>query len=323
MIFFGSRRPPERIATSFRWLEPRPLPAVEADSYCGRYEKAGYALELRKDSFFAWETLSGGQRFSDVVVEADVELDSSNGHSAIGLLFRHVDDENFYSFLLSSRGNFRIDLLFNKHPLRLVEWTRAPEPDSEKRAAMGAARTLRIVAHGARFSFHIDDEWVAEMEDETLPEGGIGFAAQNFTGAPRGVFHLWRLAVDARPLAVEKEHTRWRYYAPVSPAARLRLAETLSASGRFDAAAVQLRRGLKDRDGTPREHFLLAECYMQLSLNQDALGEIDRVLVLEPAYPGAAQEKANILYLSHRVLEARDCLVPAWRRKASREVLAP
>jgi tetratricopeptide (TPR) repeat protein len=306
MLFFGPRRPPERIATSFRWLEPRPLPAVEAEFYSGRYERGGYILELRKDSYFAWETLSAGQSFSDVVLEADLEPDPSNGHSAMGLLFRHVDDQNFYSFLLSSRGNFRIDVLFNRHPLRLVDWTRAPEPDSELRA--GAGRLVRIVAHGSRFSFHIDDEWVAELEDETLPAGGIGFAAQNFAGAARGAFRVRRLVVDARPMVVEKEHTRWRYYAPISPAARLRFAETLYSSGTFDAAAVQLRKGLKDRDGTPRERFLLAECYLHLSLHEDALGEIDRVLALQPSHPEAGLEKANILYLLHRLREARDAL---------------
>jgi tetratricopeptide (TPR) repeat protein len=306
MLFFAPRHPPERIATSFRWLEPRPLPTLDADFYSGRYERGGYALELRKDSYFAWETLSAGQSYSDVVLEADLEMDPSNGHSAVGLLFRHVNDENFYSFLLSTRGNFRIDVLFNKHPLRLVDWTPAPEPDSER---SGGGRLLRIVAHGSRFSFHIDDEWVAELEDETLPAGGVGFAAQNYAGAARGTFRMRRLIVDARPLVVEREHTRWRYFAPVSPAARLRLAETLYTSGSFDAAAVQLRKGLKGREGTPREHFLLAECYLHLSLNEDALSEIDRVLALDPARPEAALEKANILYLSQRLLEARDCLI--------------
>ena len=309
MLFFGPRRPPDRITTSFRWLEPRPLPSIEAGFYSGRYEKGGYALELRKDSYFAWETLSVPRSFSDVVLEADLELDPLNGHSAVGLLFRHVNDENFYSFFLSSRGNFRIDVLFNNHPMRLVDWTRAPEPDTEPRTGGSAAHLVRIVAHGSRFSFHIDDEWVAELEDETLPAGGVGFAAQNFAGATRGTFRLRRLVVDARPLVVEKEHTRWRYYAPVSPAARLRLAETLYASGSFDAAAVQLRKGLKERDGTPREHFLLAECYLKLSLNEDALLEIDRVIALEPAHPEAGLEKANILYVSQRLVEARDCIL--------------
>ncbi|MGA2641787.1 MAG: tetratricopeptide repeat protein [Spirochaetia bacterium] len=265
-------------------------------------------LTLRKDSVFAWETLSDGRRFTDFILEAEVDPDPSNGHSAAGVIFRHVNDENFYSFLLSSRGNFRVDILFNNHPMKLVDWTRVPEPDPERSSAGVASRLLRVVGHGSRHSFSVDDEWVAEVEDEMLPEGSIGFAAQNFAGSGPGVFRLRRFLLDARPLVVERDHQRSWYYAPVSPAARLRLAETLYASDSYRPAAVQLRKGLKGRDGTPREHFLLAECYMRLSMYDDALAEVDLVLAAQPAHSEASLEKANLLYLSHRLLEARDSL---------------
>ncbi len=310
MLFFGSRRPAERLATSFRWLEQKPLPTVRAQSYSAGYQNRAYALTVAKESCFAWETLSSERRFTDFVLEAEVELDPSNGHSAVGVLFRHVNDENFYSLLMSTRGNFRVDLLFNNHPMKLLEWTRVPEPDPDRRRTAGAlSRTLKVVGHGSRFSFHVDDEWVAEVEEETLPEGTIGFAAQNFAGAGRGMFRLRRLVVEARPLAVESEHTRWWYYAPVSPAARMRLAETLFASGSYRGAAVQLRKGLKGREGTVRERFLLAECYVRLAVYDDALAEVDRVLAAVPAHTEARLEKANILYLADRLIESRDSLL--------------
>lgn len=309
MLFARFRRRSDRLATSFHWLEPKPLPSRRAEFYSAAYNMGAYSLTLEKDSFFAWETLEGGERFSDFVLEAEVEIDPSNGHSAIGVLFRHVNDENFYSFLLSTRGNFRVDLLFNNHPLRLIEWTRAPEPDTDQRGSIAAAtRGLRVIASGPRLSFHVDEEWVAEVEDETLPSGGIGFAAQNFAGSGTGTFRLRRLLVESRPLAVEREHLKGWYYAPVSPASRLRLAETLFASGSSAAAAVQLRKALKDREGSTRERFLLAQCYMRLSLNDEALAEVERVLAAEPSHAEARLEKANLLYLSQRLLEARDFL---------------
>ena len=308
MFFFRHRRPFERLATSFRWLEQKPFPAARASSYAAGYEGRAFVLTLQKDSVFAWETLAGERRFTDFILEAEVEPDPSNGHSAAGVIFRHVNDENFYSFLLSSRGNFRVDILFNNHPMTLVDWTRFPEPDPERTSAAAANRLLRVIGHGSKLSFHVDEEWVAEVEDEMLPEGNIGFAAQNFAGAGRGVFRLRRLLLEARPLVVERDHLRSWYYAPVSPAARVRLAETLSASGNFRPAAVQLRKGLKDRAGTPREHFLLAECYMLLSMHEDALAEVDLVLAAQPAHTEARLERANLLYLAHRLVEARDSL---------------
>jgi tetratricopeptide (TPR) repeat protein len=310
MLFFGSRRPVERLATSFRWLESKPFPAERARFYSAAYAAGAYVLGLEKDNYFAWETMSGDRRFSDFVLEADVELDAGNGHSAVGVLFRHVNDENFYSFLVSTRGNFRIDVLFNNHPLHLVEWTRLPEAELvEGGGVNGLSRSLRVIAHGSRFSFQVDGEWVAELEDEVLPSGTIGFAAQNFAAAGKGTFRLGRILVDARPIVVEKEHLRWSYYAPISPAARLRLAETLFQSGNADAAAVQLRKGLKDRDGSVQEHFVLAECYTRLSLYDEALREVDIVLAREPAHREATLEKANLLYLANRLIESRDLIL--------------
>ena len=213
---FPFRQSPERLVTAFRWLEPKPLPESGGEHYSAGYERGAYRLTLRRESFFAWETLRDGRQIGDFVLEADIELDPSNGHSAAGVLFRHVNDENFYSFLLSSRGNFRVDLLFNTHPMHLVEWTRLPEAEGAAPGG-GVSRSVRVVGHGSRFSFQVDDEWVAEVEDEVLPSGGIGFAAQNFIGTETGVFRLRRLAVEARPMAVEKEYLRWSYYLPVSP----------------------------------------------------------------------------------------------------------
>jgi tetratricopeptide (TPR) repeat protein len=308
---FRPRGAPTRIVTSFRWLEARPFPSTRAAHYSAQYDRGTYALTLQRDSYFAWETMTSEQRFADVSLEAEIEVDPSNGHSAAGLLVRHVDDENFYSFLVSSRGNFRVDLLFNNHPIHLVEWTALPSPDTEDRRNGAQHPTIGIVAHGSRFSFRVDDEWVAELEDETLPEGGIGFAAQNFAGAGTGVFRLRRFGLDARPLDVERDYLRASYYAPVSPVARLRLAETFVGMGSIDQAIVQLRKALKDREGSGRERALLAQCYARRSLYVEALAEIERVIAMEPSNADARMEKANLLYLSNRLLEARDILAPA------------
>jgi tetratricopeptide (TPR) repeat protein len=309
---FRRRGPAERIDTSFRWLDEKPLPATRGPGYAAFYEKGAYTLALERENYFAWETLTPERRFAELVLEAEVELDPSNGHCAAGLVFRHVNDENFYTFLVSSRGNFRVDLLFNNHPMHLVEWTSLPAVDTEKaRGEAPGGRALRVVANGSRFTFTVDEEWVAEVEDDVLPSGGVGFAAQNFSGSPAGAFRLRRLLVEARPLAAEREHLRWSYYAPVSPAARLRLAETLLAAGRHNAAAVQLRKALKDREGSVSERFLLARSYIGLSLFDEALAELERVLALEPAHAEALADKANVLYLSNRVIEARDYLTAA------------
>jgi tetratricopeptide (TPR) repeat protein len=136
----------------------------------------------------------------------------------------------------------------------------------------------------------------------------VGFAAQNFAGAGKSRFRLRRLAVNARAVEVEREHLRWTYYFPVSPPARVRLAETLFQMGNASAGIIQLKRALKDREGTAREHFLLAEGYARTSLYAEALAELETVLRLEPGHREARLERPNVLYLANRLLEARDSL---------------
>jgi tetratricopeptide (TPR) repeat protein len=297
--FNRPRKPAEKLGSSFRWLDRKIFPQSDTEGYSARHERGAFVLELSRESYFAWETMVPERRFTDFILETDLEAHPSNGHSALGVVLRHVNDENFYFFLLSSRGNYRFDLLFNNHPQHLIEWTRLPEPD-------GPTRRLSIVAHGSHFSFVVDDEWVGEIDDEVLPAGGIGFAAQTYQAAPGGIFRLKRLAVNTNALDVEREHLRWTYFYPASPPARVRLAETFFGMGSYSAAVVQLRRALKNRDGTPREHFLLAESYARLSLLPEALAEIETVLRMEPGHTEARQERPNLLYLSNRLLEARD-----------------
>ena len=297
--FLRPRKPSVRFTSSFRLLDRRLFPQTQSHGYGARHEWGAYRLELRKESYFAWEAMVPERRFGDFVLHADLEADPANGHSALGVILRHVNDENFYFFLISSRGNWRFDLLFNNHPQHLVEWTRLPEPE-------GHARKLSLVAHGSHFSFVVDDEWIGEIDDEVLPAGGIGFAAQTFSGTREGVFRLRRLDVDGSPLEVEREHLRWTYFFPVSPPARVRLAETFFAMRSYHAAVVQLRRALKDREGTTHERFLLAESCARLSLLPEALAEIDAVLRIEPGHREARLARPNLLYLSNRLLEARD-----------------
>ncbi len=300
--FFRRRRAADRVSTGFRWFQGRLFADAVTPAYFARARGGRYELQITKSSYFAWELASLSVALSDFVLDARIEIDGSNAHSAVGFVVRYLNEENFYSFLVSNRGMYRFDLLFNKHPMPLIEWTSL----TEKPEGGAGEIPLRIVGHGSHFSFYVDEEWVGEIEDETIPAGTLGFAAQNFSEAERAVFSLKSFAVEARPLVVEREYLRWVHYVPHSPAVRLALAETLFAMGNFGAAAVQLRRALAGREGTARERFLLAECYLRLSLIDAARAEIEEVLRREPAHRDALFEKANLLYLSNEFLATRD-----------------
>ncbi len=306
MLFFGPRRPFERIATSFRWLEPRPLPAVEADSYSARYEGR----------------LRAGTAQGQLVRLGDVSVGRSGFRRRPGGGGRAGSVERAFRGRASLPARQRRELLLLS-PLLARELPHRRPLQQAPDAARGVDARARARRRAGAWAPRGCCGSSRTARDSPFTSTMNGWRSWRTRRSPRGASGSPRRTSPVRHAACSRcgafsstrgrspwkgSTPRWRYYAPVSPAARVRLAETLYASGSFDAAAVQLRKGLKDRDGTAREHFLLAECYMQLSINEDALGEMDRVLALEPAHPEAGLEKANILYLSHRLLEARDCL---------------
>lgn len=97
------------------------------EGYSARYIKGKDAegrleLELQKTDLFAW-TEAPLYRQADFVLEGDFVIPKSAPYSACGFLFRYQDERNFYSVLVSNKGLFRFDVVFNGTPRTLVAWT--------------------------------------------------------------------------------------------------------------------------------------------------------------------------------------------------------
>jgi tetratricopeptide (TPR) repeat protein len=288
----------ERYKTAFRWYQEKRLPGEETPAYVSGVKNSGFRLGLKKKNLLAWVN-NPLYKYRDFMLEGSFSFAERNGYSAVGFLLRYGNEDNFYTFLMSSKGHFRFDLVFNGHPVHLIAWTPCP--------LIRKTRTeLRVVAHGGHFSFYIDDEWVAEAEDETLGEGGFGLVGQNFAQKAEAEFFLHDLLVESRPPEVEKAYYRWARYVPVAPERRLALAKTYYAMARYTEAAIQLRRLLKQREGRAGEYLLLARTCLKLNLHAEALEYLEQSLAKKPRQNAAVREKADVLYLLNRFLEARD-----------------
>ena len=271
-------------------------------------ETRSLELELSRPDLFAW-TEAPLYRHSDFVLEGEFAMGHGLPHSACGFLFRYQDEANFYSVLVSNKGFFRFDVVFNGSPRALVAWTETPRSRGESPPSEGEGElSLRIIARGGHFTIVLDGEWAAEAADESFDRGHLAFAAQNYGEGGATRFSLLSCMVDSRPVEVETWYFRWNYYIVPGADARRRLAETLFAMGESLAAAVQLRkierRGPLDAD----ELFLKAETALRLGLQDEAEGALDACLALAPDRADANEEKANLLYLRGRYLELRDRL---------------
>jgi tetratricopeptide (TPR) repeat protein len=307
MTFFRRKKAPvsagsvqERWSSGFHLFQQKRFAREQTADYVARPRRGRLALEILKANCFAWVT--SPFRYGDFVLEGRIAVDPANGHSAAGFVFRYINEENFYYFLVSNRGHYRLDVVFNGNPLHLIEWT--PCPQGAERP--GEPLELRLIARGEMLAFFLQDEWLAEFSDATLSQGYIGFAGQNYDEKQRAAFHLHSIQIDSRALEVEKQYQRWVRYVPPLPEARLALARTLAATGKFAEAAVQLTRALRQKRPEASEHLLLARVYRELNLYPEALQELEKCLQIEDSDPEALLEKAGILYQSSAFLAARD-----------------
>ncbi|MDX9799838.1 MAG: tetratricopeptide repeat protein [Spirochaetia bacterium] len=133
---------------------------------------SGLQLVIKKENIFAWckppESI-----YTDFDAQCSFSFESDFSYCSGGLLFRMGNDYNYYYFLLSNRGYYRVDCVFNGNPMRLIGWTPLSFPHEK-------TNTLRITAWGSVFLFYINGRQVAKLNDETIGSGFITFCGQNY-----------------------------------------------------------------------------------------------------------------------------------------------
>ncbi len=294
----------EKWTADFSNSRKRRFPDEDAEAYEGRSERNSYLLKLRRGRCIAWVE-DPYYRYADTVLEAELRLCGSPVYGAAGLQFRRSDDGSYYSVLVSDRGYFRLDAVFNGSPLPLVGWTEVPGG-----WAAGQLLRLRVIALGDRITVVLNDRWAAEVQDGTLASGRVALAAASYEDGSGFAVRFERFSVESRPVEVEAAHLRWNTLIKVDGEGRRRLAETFLAMGQPLSALVQLKRAWKGAGAlrSQSELLLAARCALALSLLEEAEEYLDRCVEVDPeseAGRDAMAEKARQLYLAGRYADLR------------------
>ncbi len=302
----------ENWKTAFGMFDQKRFAIEDRETYASILDKGRLVLEIRKQNHFAW-VMNEMYRYNDFMIEAETEFGSGSPYTSLGFVFRYVNEENFYYFLVSNKGYYRFDVVFNNNPMPRIEWTKSPLISPEENA-------IRIIAHGDHFSFYVDDDWIAEVEDDTLASGQVGFTGQNYGDAESSSLILKSFAIESRQIEVEKQFERWVNIVPQEPEYRIELAKTLFAMSEFAPAAVQMRKALRSKKPDAGDYFLFGEISLNLGMFDLALKNIEKCLELDQKNVDAIREKGNILYLKNDFIKARDYLasiINAFERNAT------
>jgi len=277
---------------------------VSEERYRGSYlPEGGFELALLRKDLFAWAD-APNHRYENFALEAEIEFSEGSGHCAAGFLLRMEGDRDFVYLLVSNHGYLRVDAVFNGSPHAVIPWTECPAPIS-------SSFNLKAVVIGSRIVIAVDDRWAAECEDETVRQGHLAFAAQNYEEASEIRCVLRYMLVESRPLEVEAWRLRRSVLEKADPAQRVRLARSLTAAGLDIPALVQLRKAEQSRALDGEDLFLQAECSLRLGLYEDAESALKASLQVFGSASNeqarlAREELANLLYLRGRYLELKE-----------------
>lgn len=103
-------------------------------------------------------------RQSDFLLAADFSLIEGSSNLSYGLRFRN-DGQNYYEFLISDTKEFSVNSWFNGNFYFLVFNQDAPMVEP------GGMNHLAVNAIGSKFIFYINNEQVAEIENDYISEG--------------------------------------------------------------------------------------------------------------------------------------------------------
>ena len=305
------------------------------------YSGYSLALGLKKTGCIAWVE-APDYRYGDMVISGTIRIDARGGYGAGGMLFRMVDSGTYYSFLISSKGYFRLDALRNGMPFPLMGWTELPLSSA---ATLGPDHSVdfSIIAYGSHIIILARGRWAAEVNDSSILNGTLCFTAASYESGdpayrviredadPKNASYttevvLEALTVESRIAEVAAFFEKWRDSPDIDSKARTNLAETFTAMNQHNAAMVQLQKAW-DTAGhkkTQAELLLAGRLAQALGLMSDAEAYISQCFqanLESPEGKEALTEMAKILYAEERFRELGDYCAEAVKINADDPVL--
>ncbi len=133
-------------------------------------------------------------QFDDFYAEFDTSFVTLTGENAAGLVFRLVDTDNFYKFVVDEIGYFQLQKRVNGEYSDIIAWDITDAADDSE----GAVNRIGVLAQGSTLAFVVNGTVIARAEDTDLESGGIALAIQTYS-TPEGHsifdnFELWDLS---------------------------------------------------------------------------------------------------------------------------------
>jgi len=313
--------------SKFALVKQHPFNIKSEDSYNVYLSKSTGALVLglKKTNCIAYVDIPKAE-YQDLIIDAKISLDNMGGYASSGIIFRLVDKDSYYIALISSKGYFRFDAVKDGSPRALIAWTEIADFEDKGVGSLSSNTdfNLKIITYGSYLIFIVNDKWLAEISDDSIPYGTLGFAAVSYdteesydtevshdTAEYSCKAHLKYISIDTRVRDIEQQFKKWTNDENINADSRLRLAETFAVMDKPAKAMDQINRAWRRRDEvirsiattytearTKKELLLAGRMSFRLGQFKEALVYIDSLIDQWPASPEgklAFSEKIKIL----------------------------
>ena len=143
-----------------------------------------YQIELRVGSQAVSSTAHGGGHFGDVQFSSDGTLAEGQPESGYGLMFRRVDERNYYVFAVNGLGQWSVWAL-QDGAWRELRNGASPRTDHEAIRRDGTNR-LAVQAAGNSITVSVNEVELGTLLDDTFADGYLGYyaASSRSAGSP-------------------------------------------------------------------------------------------------------------------------------------------
>jgi len=133
-------------------------------------------------AFIGWVS-PDTETLTDFYLSAEARQVQGPDTADFGLVFRDDGDTNFYYFGISNGGEYVLYMLYGEWST-LIDWT---ETELIK---PGGSNRITVIGEGSHFIFCINDQYLTEFTDDTIPEGSTALAVELSEEGDQGVFEF-------------------------------------------------------------------------------------------------------------------------------------
>lgn len=144
--------------------------AASIDANFSRYYQNG-SYEMVVNPINSWRSVSVGKDYGDIILEVEATQKTGQNDNVYGVIVRRVDWNNYYNFLISGDGYYKVAKLQN-NSWSVAGWNKSSAIKTGK-----ATNVIRVVCNGDEFSFYVNDVLLQNYTDSSFSSGQIGLTA--------------------------------------------------------------------------------------------------------------------------------------------------